>query len=324
MYLPDCWFKYASISSFGSLYEKACNITRNCFRHCCYNIGYSNKSKQTNDRPIIWTTEYGELSSRYTHYLGGVGRFFIYALERRDQKHNKQEQKIAEHYHKLILEFSDKLDKVNTSDFTWSSFFESFEYSKEFRQHLLTGHPELWELLNRVIESERAAELSFKAISEKVRVRIIKKAKELEIPIPKKKNDDPSFNDDYISKIIVEEYDLSSNDNIVYKDTGEHSAELKSKLLDLHSFDYHLAVKFIIKLNEITDDASIHEGIDNYRDIRKTKGENTIKFTELLKDLLTGISLSATVLGGACDHCLNLHDKKDIRRLKPLLSQIPE
>jgi hypothetical protein len=312
VYFSQSWFKYPSIASCRRLYEKVCTASRH-WRHYDINNNHIRKSSG------ISRAYYNRYSSN------GISSFFIKKLiEEPNKERNQRKQQIAEHYNKLILEFSDKLDKVNTSDFTWSSFFESFEYSKEFRQHLLTGHPELSELLNRVIESEKAAELSFKSISEKVRDRIIKKAKELEIPIPKKKNDDPSFNDDYISKVIIEEYNLSSNDNIVYKDTGEHSAELKSKPLNFHSFDYHLAVKFVIKLNEITDDASIHEGIDNYHDIRKTKGENTIKFNELLKDLLHGIFTSAKVLGGACDHCLNLHDKKDTHRLKPLLSQISE
>lgn len=156
----------------------------------------------------------------------------------------------------------------------------------------------------------------------RVKERIRKKARELKIPIPNIKSDDPSFDLESISKDIIEEYELNSNDNIVYKDTGEHSATLKSKIFQFHQFDYELTVKFIGRLNEIINDAYIWEGIVEYRNIRKIKQENTIKFNELLKDLLTGISLSATVLGGACDHCLNLHDQKDSRLLEPLLSQI--
>ena len=312
MYFSQSWFKYPSIASCRRLYEKVCTASRH-WRHNDINNNHIRKSSGISRA----------YNRRYSS--NGISSFFIKKfVEDPNKERNQRKQQFAEHCNKLILEFSDKLDKVNTSDFTWSSFFESFEYSREFRQHLLTGNPELFELLNRVIESEKAAGESFETISEKVKERIRKKSRELEIPIPKKKNDDPSFEEDSISKAIIEEYDLSSNDSIVYKDTGEHSAELKSKPLNFHHFDYHLAVKFIIKLNGITNDASIQEGIDNYRDIRKTKGENTVKFNELLKDLLHGIFTSAKVLGGACDLCLNLHDKKDTHRLKPLLSEIPK
>jgi hypothetical protein len=115
---------------------------------------------------------------------------------------------------------------------------------------------------------------------------------------------------------------LNSTDNIEYKDSGEHSAVLKSKILNFHYFDYYLAVKFIGKLNETVNDPDIKRGITDYRNLRQSKEEKCNQFNKELDDLIRGISLYAKVLDGACDHCLNLHDPKESRQLKPLLSQI--
>src|SRR5918994_4351347 len=284
MYFPDCWFKYPSIAFYGKLYEKVIKV----YSGIRYNNSgnYYNNPIRDGNRHLYWKRKGSQLSSYHTYFIGGINRFFAYYLEKRDQRNSQRDQQITGHCNKLITKFEDKLNGVsNISDFSWKTFFDSFEYSKEFRQHLFTGHKELYDLLNRVIESEKLGEETFDTISVKVKQRIRKKARELEIPIPKIKNYDPTFDIDSISKGIIEEYELNSNDNIVYKDTGEHSAILKSKILQFHQFDHELAVKFIGKLNEIINDSYIWEGITKYRNIRKIKQENATKFTELLKDL---------------------------------------
>ncbi len=47
---------------------------------------------------------------------------------------------------------------------------------------------------------------------------------------------------------------------------------------------------------------------------------NQAKFEHDLDELIRGIEIDAKTLKGACDHCIELHDKKDRQRLRELLS----
>jgi hypothetical protein len=104
---------------------------------------------------------------------------------------------------------------------------------------------------------------------------------------------------------------------IVISVDGTHTVESKSKRFFL-PFDRTTADSLIIKLNLITNESDIKQGINNYRNTEKTKGEDAVKFYEQLVNLVNGISLAGRVLSGTCDQCIITHNPKDSGRKKSI------
>jgi hypothetical protein len=135
------------------------------------------------------------------------------------EERGQRKQKIAEHSNKLVSEFEEKLNKDNQIlGFTWKSFFDSFEYSKEFRQHLFSGHNELYDLLYQVIESEQSTQVSFMPIFDQVKQRLRDKLRQFQSTVYVMHKDDEDFDVTPVAKHIVEETDPNTKENFKYKE----------------------------------------------------------------------------------------------------------
>jgi hypothetical protein len=248
-------------------------------------------------------------------------------LDKRDDESKKRKEQLADHRNKIIKEYSTYLNNnLRTTESSLEGYLSQFRYNKEFLQHLHTGHTELYNLLNTVIESEKQSDKVFSVALEKIKERIRKETEEIIKPDNEnaREEDKPSFDEDEIANHILTEIDdintwkgfTSSKD-----ETASRIIVSNNKWFHLHLFDQKRSDNFVTTLNDIVRDPGISADIVHYHNIRQIKDDKCSDFERKINDFIRGIELRARSLGGACDKCINLHDKKDISLFQPLLSQ---
>jgi hypothetical protein len=205
----------------------------------------------------------------------------------------------------------------------WDKYLSKFRYGKELRQHLYTGHAEIYSLLNKTTSSENAFVTTFQETFDKVKDKIRRELRtEISFEVTPQSSG-PSFNEEPVIHHIMDKIETDKWDGFrAYMITRGRVIVSKGQKYDFYNSDEGLANKLALKLNDIVRDAEISNAITNYRNIRKEKDEACSAFEQQLGELIRGIMLKARVFSGACDHCLAFHDKKDIGHLKSSLSQI--
>jgi hypothetical protein len=200
-------------------------------------------------------------------------------------------------------------------------YLSQFRYNKEFLQHLHTGHTELYNLLNTVIESEKQSDNLFTVVLEKLKERIRKETEE--IIKPDNENAREEDEDEIANHILTEIDDIntwkgfSSSKN----ETAARIIVSNNKWFHLHLFDQKRADNLVTTLDDIVRNPEISAYIAHYHNIRQIKDDKCSDFERKMNDFIRGIELTTRSLEGACDKCISLHDKKDIRLFQPLLSK---
>jgi hypothetical protein len=142
-----------------------------------YNL--TNYNRDYRRRLLLWGTGKRNVESyirrkRPSHYFDssrwlkrGLGSFFIYQYEKKDREQEKQrtiverqresrQEQIVRHGNTLISQYNDFVQRnprEKKSD--WDECLKKFQFRKEFLQHLLTGHEQLYDLLNDAMTSEK-------------------------------------------------------------------------------------------------------------------------------------------------------------------------
>ncbi|MGC1135406.1 MAG: hypothetical protein WA941_21440 [Nitrososphaeraceae archaeon] len=94
----------------------------------------------------------------YSCYRSGwISAFFIRHIENRDDRNKSRLEHISTHCQILFSEFQ-RYDDIVYAGQTVKEFFSKFRYGNFLRQHLQTGHPEIYEPLKRVIQSNKTLE----------------------------------------------------------------------------------------------------------------------------------------------------------------------
>jgi hypothetical protein len=190
-------------------------------------------------------------------------------------------------------------------------------------QHLLTGHKELYDLFNNVLQSGKNSKDAYNSLFVIVKARTRKEAREVGI-VENPTAAELKFAELDVVHHIIDEIDFSKWEGFIAKDDPNLGRIIKSdhRVFSLNHFDKDQAMVLALRLNEAVHDPDIVAELSKYHAIRKTRQENEGLFEERLGHLLRAIALAASFLYGACDHCIELQDQEDISRLKPMLAQI--
>ncbi|HZD36090.1 MAG TPA: hypothetical protein VE130_12870 [Nitrososphaeraceae archaeon] len=94
----------------------------------------------------------------YSCYSSGwISSFFIRYLENRDERKKLQIDHIATHCQILFSEFH-RYENIIYTGQTVSEHFSKFKYGNYLRQHFQTGHPDIYEPLQKAIQSRETIE----------------------------------------------------------------------------------------------------------------------------------------------------------------------
>ena len=259
------------------------------------------------------------------NYHGGITGFFIHWLDKRDKKQGKTEQNITTHTSTLIEEFNSQRDIFQPHDKGWKKFLKTFQYSTEFKEHVCTGHEELYEKLEALIQIEKKSEIQeqfYNRISDKVRTDCGN------MGIGYSNNDPPPwFDQRSLLMEIFSNFDMKNLKLLKLKQDGYP----KSWLLDyyggghrLNEMDEDLSKKLLAYLNSILMDKSLKKEFEEYQLVRDELIPTRKEFESDLDDLLKGIGLLASELKGACSYCLKWYDGKTKKNFQSKISRITQ
>jgi hypothetical protein len=290
-------------------------------------------ASQKPDRPILSERLRNQYSGFGDHYWRDLGNFFRDWWKKRSDERTAAEQKLRDHGRDLVLQF-DKfrspdsptslrpVDEFQGEYVNWDQYLRKFRYRREFLQHLFTGHESIYTLFRRAVEDENRYMNTFRDVFCNIKDRMKIIARELGLPERITKGFQTSFPQESLALYIVKGINIDSRFEFRRDQYQARNVVSDDKWFRIDSFDQLLADNLVSKLNDVMDDPTVREALINYRQISVRKDESVSKFEKELETLLRSVELKTKDLLGACDHCLHLHNKKNIRQLRPLLSKI--
>lgn len=137
--------------------------------------------------------------------IAGIGGVLVWGFKKRIMKPGEQDtqnqtvaRRLIDHSNDIIFGYKRfEYERVRLTGYTLEEYLQGFRYRKELLQHLLTGHKEVYDVLNKTIESEKSYRETYNSIINKVGQRVREEAQKLSIPENPIKNQHPEFDGVY-------------------------------------------------------------------------------------------------------------------------------
>jgi hypothetical protein len=246
----------------------------------------------------------------------------MYWLDRLDKKSDKTEQNITTHSSTLIQEFKQQRDIFSPHDNGWNKFLKKFQYGIEFKEHLSTGHPELYSELESLIEVEEKSDIQ-KQFYDKILNKVRIDCQKMGIGYSNN-NPPPWFDQRGLVKSIFNNIDMNNLKLLQLVEGGfpkAWSIIYNNEGYRLNEMDKELSDKLVTHLNSILLNKELQKEFKDYQLVRDELIPLRMEFEADLDNLLKGIGLSAGELKGACDYCLDWYDGKTKKNFQAKLSK---
>ena len=303
--------------AFSKIYQYIyCHFDRN--RN---NNSFANTSFRQPDRHSIRPPCKRKLLDSIRNRSGGDRRFFIYFLQKREHIEDTREGAISSH--STILAQKLKQSKSEQLDITWKKFLSDFRYGKEFKQHLKTGHSELYSHLVLLIVNEQNEIEIYDTRYDKIKSRINSELGKIGVTDNMKANEPRLYIPEIVNHIL-RVIDIKDWKGFQFKrnETGSRCLAINSETFQIFGFDQPRADKPVEVLNSIFKDSQLLKDIQVYQEIRDELKSKRKLFEEQLDELLKGIDSSTKRFKGVCDQCVDMQGINYTANLRKELSDL--
>lgn len=251
---------------------------------------------------------------------GGDSRFFIYFLQKHGRTQGTKHEAISTHSTILALELKESRSKQD--DLSWKTFLDNFRYGKEFKQHLKTGHSELYSSLNLVLVGERNESGIYNTRYATIKSRIDSELGKIGVTDDMKANK-PRLNIPEIMDYVLQAGNIKDWTGFKFKriEGGSRALATNSNTFQIFGFDQPLADKLVLTLNSVFTSEILTE-IKTYQEIRDDLKTKRKLFEAQLDELLRGIDSSTKRFKGVCDQCVEIQGGANSEKLRKQLSDL--